>query len=343
MADLESWAASLPQGHDPQPQGSQGYNPHGSQGSQPQDSTGQLHPASDDASFRRYFRHSQLPGIFADVPQSEKPEAFVMVAAKLKQCGLNVPVVQAVDMDKGFLWLTDLGSELYLYSAQDKKRLYQDAIDALVQMQKHVSYEDLPCYDKELLLSEMHLFRDWLLHSWLKLKLDDDTCKLLDATFNILCETALAQPVLFVHRDYHSRNLMYCPDNNPGILDFQDAVLGPYSYDLVSLLKDCYIVLDNEFRESLLQYYLASITRENILQVKPQQLRRDFDFMGVQRHLKAAGIFARLSLRDNKHGYLQDIPRTLSYITRLQGCYLELDWLAHWLESDVLKAVEAKL
>lgn len=303
----------------------------------------ELKLVSADASFRRYFRHSHLPGIFADMPHGENPIAFAAIAAKLDRCGLHVPKVQAVDITKGFFWLTDLGTTPYLYSAEDKLQLYTDAVDALLRMQRDMDCQSLSPYSRALLMGEMQLFRDWTLKSWLGLSLDAKTQQRLDQVFVELCEAALSQPQLFVHRDYHSRNLMYCPGKNPGILDFQDAVQGPYSYDLVSLLKDCYVRLDDGLRESLCQFYLTQAEAMGILTVKKSRFQLDFDLMGVQRHLKAAGIFARLYMRDGKKSYLSEIPRTLSYITELHGCHPGLDWLSQWLASDIVPQVKAKL
>ena len=304
---------------------------------------GELKLVSADASSRRYFRYSSLPGIFADMPHGENPVAFAAIGARLDRCGLHVPRVQAMDVTKGFFWLTDLGDTPYLYAAEDKLQLYTDAVKALLHMQRNVNCQSLPPYGRTLLMSEMHLFRDWTLRSWLGLHLAAKLQNRLEQVFGELCEAALAQPQLFVHRDYHSRNLMYCPAKNPGILDFQDAVQGPYSYDLVSLLKDCYVRIDNDLRESLCQLYVTQAELMGILTVKKSQFQLDFDLMGVQRHLKAAGIFARLYLRDGKRSYLLEIPRTLSYITELHGCHPELDWLSQWLASDVVPQVEAKL
>ena len=304
---------------------------------------GRLAPASADASHRRYFRHSSWPGVLADMPPSENPEAFVRVSARLKDCGLHVPVVQAMDPDRGFFWLTDLGNSPYLYSDHDKGELYRDALTALLRMQGCVDCDGLPHYDRQLLLEEMHLFRDWFLRDWLGSSLDGDSLGRLETAFALLCEAALAQPRLFVHRDYHSRNLMHCPESNPGVLDFQDAALGPYSYDLVSLLKDCYVRLDEGLRDSIMQSYVTEAAARKIVQVEPRQFRRDLDLMGVQRHLKATGIFARLHLRDGKSSYLGEIPRTLSYITELQGLYPELDWLAGWLRLEIAPRLEARL
>lgn len=321
-AELAAWADSL------------GRQPAGA---------GSLSPASADASHRRYFRHSSLPGVLAHMPPSENPGAFVRVSAALNDCGLHVPVVRDMDPDRGFFWLTDLGDSPYLYSDHDKGELYRDALAALLRMQECMDCDGLPRYDRSLLLEEMHLFRDWFLRGWLGYSLDSGRLGRLEEAFACLCEAALAQPVLFVHRDYHSRNLMHCPENNPGVLDFQDAVLGPYSYDLVSLLKDCYVRLDEGLRDSLIQSYVTGAAARGIARVEPGRFRRDMDFMGVQRHLKATGIFARLHLRDSKPSYLGEIPRTLSYITELRGLYPELDWLAGWLRQEVAPRVEERL
>ena len=295
-----------------------------------------LAPASADASFRRYFRVS-FDGnqrIVMDAPaEHEDCRPFIAVSKLLLKCGLNVPEVLEQDLDKGLLLLTDLGSRTYLdeLDEQSVNKLYEAAILALIQMQSHKVAEDaLPAYDHTLLMTEMGLFRDWYLEKHLGLNLTEQEQALLNDTFALLAEMALLQPKVLVHRDYHSRNLMVCDSeamgSNPGILDFQDAVIGPVTYDLVSLLRDCYIKWPLEQVRHWASGYFDQAKVANIIAapVTEEQFMRWFDFMGIQRHLKASGIFARLNHRDNKPGYLDDIPRTLSYIRDVAANYPEL-------------------
>jgi N-acetylmuramate 1-kinase len=302
--------------------------------------------ASGDASFRRYFRltlHDGGTRIAMDAPpEREDCRPFVTVAGHLGGLGLNVPVVHQADLDQGFLLLSDLGSEHYLDQLNQGQtgRLYADALSALLVMQACGNTDWLPPYSRELLLREMNLFREWLLGRHLQLTLDQDDQQMLDALFEQLVANALEQPQVFVHRDYHSRNLLVTPAPNPGIIDFQDAVSGPVTYDLVSLLKDCYVSWPREqVREWVLGYYELALQSGVLRKEHEGAFLRWFDLMGVQRHLKAAGIFARLNIRDGKPGYLQDIPRTLGYIVDLVPEYPELSPLAELISERVLPAL----
>ncbi len=293
----------------------------------------ELAVASADASFRRYFRVSrgQESYILMDAPPArEDCRPFVHVSGLLLALGLHVPEVLASDLEQGFLLLSDLGDRCYLDALDDSSvdRLYGDAIGALLAMQGCVTAESgLPDYGRPLLLAEMELFRDWLLDRHLGLRPRGAAADALDGAFSRLADSALAQPRVCVHRDFHSRNLMVCEGHNPGVLDFQDAVIGPVSYDLVSLLRDCYIAWPRARVEDWVLGYHELALQTGVL--RPEQadeatFLRWFDWMGVQRHLKAAGIFARLNHRDGKPGYLADIPRTLGYVTEVCGRYPEL-------------------
>ncbi|KZZ07289.1 aminoglycoside phosphotransferase, partial [Oleiphilus sp. HI0078] len=279
----------------------------------------ELSVVSGDASFRRYFRFQQ-PGqslIAMDAPpEKEDSNSFVCLARSWREQGVNVPALIKVDLDKGFLLLSDLGDELLLpYLNPDSpviesgNKHYAQAMKALLKIQSLKPANDyaLPLYDSALLQREMALFPDWLLEKKLGLDLSEDERQLLKASFHALEESALAQPQVVVHRDYHARNLMVVGEEL-GIIDFQDAVQGPNTYDLVSLLRDCYIVWPNEQLESWCRDFYDLLSDSAERQASFEQFKRDFDLMGMQRHLKAAGIFARLSLRDGKHGYLNDIP-----------------------------------
>ncbi len=292
-----------------------------------------LEPASADASFRRYFRirSGAMSWIVMDAPpDKEDVGPFIDVAEKFLRAGLHVPEILDRDPAQGFLLLTDLGNEPYLDLLDDSTvdRLYGDALGALLALQASgpVSGE-LPDYDRELLLAEMRLFPDWLLTRHLRWALDPQRVELLQSQFELLADSALEQPRVAVHRDYHSRNLMHVACNNPGIIDFQDAVIGPVTYDLVSLLRDCYIAWPRERVEAWALGYQELAVQAGVLRTEhedPRRFLRWFDWMGVQRHLKAAGIFARLCHRDSKPGYLGDIPRTLGYVQEVAARYPEL-------------------
>ncbi len=301
-------------------------------------------PVSDDASFRRYFRVTPVGNgqrfIVMDAPpDKEDVTPFIDIAERLRGVGLNAPRVHARDEARGFLLLDDFADRQYLGELNDEsvERLYGDALGALAVMQACVSSDGLPEYDATRLRAEMQLFPDWLLDRQLGLKLDDEDQKRLDAVFDLLVENALAQPRVFVHRDYHSRNLMRLEKANPGILDFQDAVNGPLTYDLVSLLRDCYVRWPRERVVDWAWGYFDLAVQSGILREENEQyFLRWFDLMGMQRQLKAAGIFARLNLRDGKPGYLGDIPRTLGYIVEVAPDYPELAAFGAWLEGSVL-------
>jgi aminoglycoside/choline kinase family phosphotransferase len=303
----------------------------------------ELRPASGDASFRRYFRIKLADGstrIAMDAPpKQEDCRPFVQIATALEALGLHVPHIYAQDLEQGYLLLSDLGTELYLdlLNADTVERLYGDALDGLAVIQARGPREGLPPYDRKLLLQEMELFREWLVGRQLGLVMSEDEQRMLDGLFASLADNALQQPQVCVHRDYHSRNLMHTPAPSPGILDFQDAVVGPVTYDLVSLLRDCYIRWPREQVQGwAMDYYLQALQAGVLGKEHEREFLRWFDLMGVQRHLKAAGIFARLNQRDGKPGYLKDIPRTLDYIVELAPDYPELAALGALIEERVL-------
>ena len=304
-----------------------------------------LNPASSDASFRRYFRvsHEGVSYIVMDAPpEQEDTRPFVTVDRLLFDVGLNVPEIIDENPEEGYLLLGDLGSRLYLdeLSEDTVERLYGDALAALAAIQVCWPGDGvLPPYDRQLLMTEMQLFRDWLVGTHLGIELSSTDAAMLEETFDLLADSALEQPRVVVHRDYHSRNLMITGSNNPGIIDFQDAVIGPVTYDLVSLLRDCYIRWPRERVEEWALGYQDLALQSGILREEnedPQQFLRWFDLMGVQRHLKAAGIFARLNHRDGKPGYLGDIPRTLGYVVDVAGRHAGLGWLGELVSDRVL-------
>lgn len=298
-------------------------------------------PASADASFRRYFRISTPQGSFIvmDAPPDREPlEPFVRIARRMRGFGLNVPEVFAVDAGQGFALLGDLGSTTYLQVLTPERAdpLYEDAFRALRRLQRHGLAEPgfLPAYDHSLLLAEMELFRHWYLRQHLGMDITATSDSVLDRVFAALAEAALEQPAVWVHRDYHSRNLMATARDNPGILDFQDAVEGPVTYDLVSLLKDCYIRWPAGRVEAwALGWRRAAAAQGLPVAADEATFLRWFDLMGVQRHLKATGIFARLNHRDGKPDYLADIPRVLGYVRETAARYPELAGLAALLRD----------
>ncbi len=300
----------------------------------------QLNIASGDASFRRYFRVQvgDESWIVMDAPPArEDCGPFIGISAALSKLGLHMPEVLQQDLEQGFLLLTDLGQQQYLQVLDQGNvdRLYGDALAVLATLQAGAAtHYDFPPYDDALLMTEMNLFRDWLLDRHLGIDLQQQHSDMLEQTFRFLSASAREQPQVPVHRDYHSRNLMYYPAHNPGILDFQDAVLGPVTYDLVSLLRDCYIAWPRERVEAWVSGYHELALQSGILREQNEaQFLRWFDLMGVQRHLKAAGIFARLCHRDHKPGYLQDIPRTVAYIIDVSSRYPELQDLHRFLNA----------
>ncbi len=249
-------------------------------------------------------------------PQQEPCDAFIAISSMLRAAGLSAPEVLEQDLEQGFLLLNDFGSTDYLsiLNGQTEAALYADALDAVLQMQTNIDPACLPPYDEALLNREMDLFYDWFLLRQLNLRLSEAQHNIWSSIKQTLVASALAQPQVFVHRDYHSRNLMKLQTNNPGILDFQDAVKGPISYDLVSLLRDCYISWPTQRVKQLLKGYHEQALVRGLIGVEFEPFLHWFNLMGVQRHLKAIGIFSRLNLRDGKSGFLPDIPRTLNYI-----------------------------
>jgi N-acetylmuramate 1-kinase len=302
-----------------------------------------IEPASADASFRRYFRVTRGVDtyIVMDAPPDKEDIApFVKVARMLAGMGVNVPIVLARDEPRGFLLLSDLGTRQYLdeLDARQVDRLYADALAALVTMQTadDAAARTLPRYDRALLLREMQLFPEWFLGRHLGATLDDAERAMLARLFDALAQAALEQPAAFVHRDYHSRNLLLNERDNPGIIDFQDAVYGAVTYDAVSLLKDCYIAWPTTRVRGWLADYRRQLLRKGFeLPGDDAQFIRWFDLMGLQRHIKVLGIFARLYYRDGKPGYLKDLPRTLDYVRAAAADYPETAEFAAFLAARI--------
>ena len=309
-----------------------------------------LAPASSDASFRRYLRATfaddQSTLIVMDAPpEHEDCKPFIHVAALFGATGVNVPKVLAQDLAQGFLLLTDLGPTTYLAELQrDPARadaLYRDALGALIRIQAGTRPGQLPVYDRALLLREMQLLPEWYIARHKGVTLDDRQRATLEAAFETLLANNLAQPQVYVHRDYHSRNLMVGAPGAPGILDFQDAVLGPITYDLVSLLKDAYIEWEEErVLDWCIRYWEAARKAGLPVQAEFGDFYRDFEWMGLQRHLKVLGIFARLNYRDGKANYLNDIPLVMHYTRRACARYAAFTPLLRLL--DAVEQVDVK-
>jgi hypothetical protein len=300
-------------------------------------------PASADASFRRYFRLCFPDGrptlIVMDAPPDKEDCApFVHVAGLLHGACVNAPRVLASDASRGLLLLTDLGETTYLSALRAERTsadsLYRDAITTLVRMQSRVAAADLPSYDRALLQRELDLYPEWYAARHRARALDAPARAAFAAACEALIANQLAQPRVFVHRDYHSRNLMVCGDGTPGVLDFQDAVCGPITYDLASLLKDAYIEWDEErVLDWTIRYWEAARAAGLPVANAFGDFYRDFEWMGLQRHLKVLGIFARLFHRDGKDGYLKDLPLVVAYARRVCARYQAFAGLARVLEA----------
>lgn len=311
---------------------------------------GELQVVSGDASFRRYFRQPLSTGSLIAVdapPEKENCGPFVAIAKALHAHGLCVPEVLAWSSQEGFMLLTDLGDTLLRDELADDtvNTLYGAAMTALVEMQNCPAPADyfLPSYDRERLLMEMRLLSEWFIPEFLGLSLGDEQARTLEQQFALIAERVGQQPTVFVHRDYHSRNLMLTPFGELGIIDFQDAVRGPITYDLASLLRDAYVVWPAADVARWVQQFRDELIAAKALDpaVGPELFQSWFDWMAAQRHLKVIGIFARLSLRDGKHGYLADIPLVYRYLLDEIAGYDELQPL-HQLLVSLLPAYLAR-
>jgi len=298
-----------------------------------------LAPASEDASFRRYFRATLDDGrsyIAMDAPpEKEDCGPFVHVARLLREAGVHAPQVHAQDLAQGFLLLSDLGTKTYLQelSADNAARLFGDATDTLVRWQLATRAGELPPYDEALLRRELNLFPDWYLSKHLGISLTEEKKQILEDIFQLLVRSALAQPTVYVHRDYMPRNLMLS-EPNPGVLDFQDAVLGPISYDIASLLRDAFVSWEESQEIDWCVRYWEKAKRAGLpVDADFADFWRAFEWMGLQRHLKVLGIFARINYRDGKPHYLKDTPRFIGYALRVSRRYKELGPLAQMLEE----------
>jgi len=321
---------------------------------------------SGDASFRRYFRAQFAEQSFIAVdapPASENSELFVEIAGYFRAAGVAAPKVFAQNFENGFLLLEDFGDQLYLprllhlqeasrseSKQQEIDKLYCEAIQSLIKIQSFVDKEKLSPYSRTKLHDEMQLFEDWFCGKYLGLVLSKQDRSIIADVFTFLEDAALGQIQLAVHRDYHSRNLLLLDSeknfsaDGPGVIDFQDAVAGAYSYDLVSLLRDCYIRWSPEQVEKWALYYFDLALKANLLEgASFNQFIRDFDLMGLQRNLKVMGIFSRLCIRDHKPQYLADIPLVIQYFLEVACQYEEMAPFLGWFEANVLPLAKSKL
>ena len=303
-------------------------------------------PASTDASFRRYYRLDVLPEMRAKLgdtliamgapPARENVPAFIHVAGLLMEAGVHVPAIVARDVDNGFLLISDLGTTTYLQrlTVDNASTMYSDAVDALIKIQLHSQPGVLPEFDRTFALREMKLFPEWYVGKHLGITMTAAQQQQLDGVFEAITTNVLAQQQVFMHRDFHSRNLMFLDQDNPGVLDFQDAVFGPVTYDLASLLRDAYIQWDEEV---VLDWVVRYWQRAKAvgLPVNPDidAFYRDFEFMALQRHLKILGIFCRLHYRDGKSNYMGDLATVTDYVRKTCNRYIVLKPLVRLLDA----------
>ena len=312
-----------------------------------------LEPASADASFRRYFRVTidqassnqqlKLPTTFIVMdspPEHEDNALFIACTKILAACDLNVPIIYEKNLKLGFLLISDLGTDVYQHALtkSSASNLYSDAMNALLNIQSTAQTSNMPNYSSEKLDSEIQLFNDWYIQHYHQSELNADEHKAMKQIAKMLISSAIEQPQVLVHRDFHCRNLLVTEKNNPGIIDYQDMVVGPITYDLVSLFKDCYIEWPSSQVEQWITDFQEQSIKLGIHQIQNQsQWLQWFDWMGVQRHLKVLGIFSRLYFRDGKDQYLQDMPLTYCYLIQTCEKYSKLQPLAAILKKYPIK------
>lgn len=298
----------------------------------------ELEVASADASFRSYYRtrgHDPELIVMDAPPPQEDIGPWLEIGRRLREAGLQAPDVVAADREQGFVLMSDLGRTHYLDVLEDASAdaLYADAMAALLRMQREVSVDGLPAYDAAMLHAEMELMPEWFLGRHLGVHPDDTDRSMLEAAFDHLVASALSQPQVFVHRDFHSRNLLRTARDNPGIIDFQGAVRGPITYDLASLLRDCYIRWPRARVETWARNYHRQLRVAGLIDGGFDRARflDAFDQIGLQRHIKVLGIFCRLHYRDGKTGYLEELPRVLAYVVDVASRHPQLRSLATYL------------
>ncbi|MEY2167887.1 MULTISPECIES: aminoglycoside phosphotransferase family protein [unclassified Rhodanobacter] len=301
-----------------------------------------LESASSDASFRSYWRttHAGQSWIVMDSPpEREDPRPWLAIGERLAKAGLHVPKVAAQDLQQGFLLIEDLGSRLYLTELNEANadQLYGDAMDALLVMQTKVACDDLPPFDHTVLVNGLEVMPKWFLERHLGHTPDCDEWDVLEAAFDVIVRNALAQPRVFVHRDYHSRNLLVVEANNPGVIDFQGALHGPITYDLASLLRDAYVAWPRERVEAWVESYRLRLRHAGAIghDIDTTRFLRWFDLTGLHRHVRVLGQFYRLWYRDGKPGYLADVPQVYRYVIEVAKSYPELADFAALLERHV--------
>lgn len=302
----------------------------------------ELETASADASFRSYWRtrHDGRSWIVMDSPPAqEDPSPWLEIGSRLAAIGLHVPQAYAQDLQQGFLLIEDLGSQLYLPALNDTTvdSLYADALNAMLVMQREATGDGLPLYDRAFLELELALMVEWFLGRHLGCTLCAPEAGVIRDAFATLTASALEQPRRFVHRDFHSRNLLITTRNSPGIIDFQGAMLGPITYDLASLLRDCYIGWPRERVDEWVEGYRLQLRAHGLVPANTDsaRFRRWFDLIGLQRHIKVLGIFCRLYYRDGKSGYLDDLPRVFDYVVDVASDYPELSAFVALLQRCV--------
>ena len=295
------------------------------------DATLELSSASSDASFRSYWRtqHDGKSWVVMDSPPAqEDPRPWLAIGERLAATGVHVPAVYAQDLEHGFLLIEDLGTQLYLPALNNETadRLYGDAMDALLLMQTRMDHADLPRFDRERLVSGLEVMPEWFLQRHLGYTPSCEEWDVLEAAFGVIIRNALEQPRRFVHRDYHSRNLLIVDENNPGVIDFQGALSGPITYDLASLLRDAYVVWPRERVEGWVESYRQRLLQAGVVdgKISREHFLRWFDLTGLHRHVRVLGQFYRLWYRDGKPGYLADVPRVYHYVVSVAERYPEL-------------------
>ena len=306
------------------------------------DPTLELEPASADASFRSYWR-ARRGGtswiVMDSPPDREDPRPWLAIGERLAAAGLHVPAVHAKDLDQGFLLIEDLGHRLYLSELNERNAdaLYDDAMGALLRMQTRMDWRDLPPFDRDVLVRGLEVMPEWFLTRHLGHTPSCEEWDVLEAAFTVIVHNALEQPRCFVHRDYHSRNLLVVEHDNPGIIDFQGALAGPITYDLASLLRDAYIVWPRERVEGWVESYRQRLLGAGVIDANVDAARflRWFDLTGLHRHVRVLGQFYRLWYRDGKPGYLADVPTVYRYVTEVASSYPELADFAALLEEHV--------
>lgn len=310
-----------------------------------------VEPASADASFRSYWRALLGDGstrIVMDAPPGkEDVRPWLEIAERLRTAGVHAPAVYDSDPEHGFLLMEDLGTRTYLPELDERsvEPLYASALDALLRMQRDADTTGLPDYDEAFLVTELELMPAWFLRRHLGIVPECEEWDSIESAFRVLVDSACGQPRVFVHRDYHSRNLLVLDDGNPGVIDFQGALLGPITYDLVSLLRDCYIRWPIERVDGWVESYRRRLVAANLCAADARRFRRWFDLMGLQRHIKVLGLFCRLCYRDGKTGYLADLPMVWRYTDEVMALYPEFAelraLLAGWIGDRDLRQPRA--